>query len=111
MYGLVYEISPTDEANLDRIEGVPRGIYSKHTKEIELQSVDHEEGTVVQGLVYIDKNVEEGKSREEYVHRMNMGINNAVEKGMPKWYIDKYLREYIPAEGVGEASKAPGPTE
>ena len=111
VYGLVYEVSPTDEANLDKIEGVPRQIYTKYTKEIELQSGDHEEGSVVRALVYIDKNVEEGKTREEYIHRMNMGINDAAERGMPEWYIDKYLRKYIPAGGADEASKAPGPKE
>jgi gamma-glutamylcyclotransferase len=99
VYGLVYEISLSDEASLDRSEGVPWA-YIKQTMEIELQLVDNGEDRVVQGLVYVDeKRVEEGEPWEEYVYRMNMGINDAAARGLPKWYIDKYMRRAIPAEG------------
>jgi len=99
VYGLVYEISLSDEASLDRAEGVPWA-YIKETMEIELQSEDNEKKSAVQNLVYIDKRrVEEAQPKEEYVHRMNMGIKDAAAKGLPKWYIDKYLRKFIPAEG------------
>ena len=98
VYGLVYEISPTDEANLDREEGVPRS-YTKETVEIELQPAVGGKKSLVQGLVYIDeKRVKDGEPWEEYTHRMNMGIKDAAARGLPRWYIDKYLRRYIPAE-------------
>jgi gamma-glutamylcyclotransferase len=101
VYGLVYEISPSDEASLDRAEGVPRA-YTKEMMEIELQSAASGEKSLVQNLVYIDRRrLEEGEPWEEYIHRMNMGINDAAARGMPRWYIDKYMRRYIPAEGGG----------
>ena len=98
VYGLVYEISPSDEASLDRAEGVPRA-YTKETMEVELQPAVSGEKSLVQCLVYIDrKRVEEGEPWEEYIHRMNMGINDAAARGLPKWYIDKYMRRFIPTE-------------
>ena len=97
VYGLVYELTPEDEKNLDRWEGVPWA-YTKHLKDLELQLEDGKE-TTIKGLVYIDlTRVTEGKVKEEYIPRMNMGIRDAAERGMPQWYIDKYLRKYIPAK-------------
>ena len=99
VYGLVYEISTSDEVSLDRSEGVPRD-YTKETMEIELQLAGNGEKSVVRCLVYIDeRRVEEGEPWEEYVHRMNMGINDATARGLPRWYVDKYMRRFIPAEG------------
>ena len=99
VYGLVYEISPSDEALLDKFEGVPRA-YTKEVMRIELQAAGGRRKSVVQGLVYVNrKRVEEGEPWEEYIHRMNMGIKDAAERGLPEWYIDKYMRRFIPAEG------------
>ena len=98
VYGLVYQISPSDEASLDKAEDVPWA-YTKETMKIELHLAVSEERCIVQGLVYIDeKRVEEGKPWEEYIRRMNMGINDAAARGLPRWYIKKYIRRYIPAE-------------
>lgn len=99
VYGLVYELSPSDEASLDRWENVPLA-YTKEMMEIELQPAVSGEESLVQGLVYVDrKRVDEGEPWEEYVYRINMGIRDAAARGLPKWYIDKYIRKYIPAEG------------
>ena len=111
VYGLVYEISPSDEASLDRSEGVPRD-YTKETMEIELQLVGDGGKSVVQGLVYIDeRRVEEGEPWEEYVYRMNMGIGDATARGLPRWYINKYMRKFIPAEGGKEGVEELKPEE
>ena len=98
VYGLVYELSPSDEASLDQYEGVPLD-YTKETAEIKLRLADNGGNSDVQCLVYIDeKRVEEGEPWEEYVHRMSMGINDAAARGLPRWYINKYMRRFIPAE-------------
>ena len=103
VYGLVYEISPSDEAKLDQHEEVPQ-IYTKEMLVIDLQSGVSGEKSLVPSLVYVDgKRVEEGEPRKEYIHRMNMGISDAAERGLPRWYIDKYIRRFIPAEGGKEA--------
>jgi len=71
--------------------------------EIELRLADSGKEVVAQCLVYIDKRrVEQGEPWEEYVHRMNVGINDAAAKGLPGWYIEKYMRGSIPAEGGKE---------
>jgi len=103
VYGLVYEISPSDEVSLDRSEGVPRA-YTKESMGIELRLAENGKEVLAQCLVYIDeRRVEQGEPWEEYVHRMNMGIDDAAEKGLPEWYIEKYMRGSIPAEGGKEA--------
>ena len=103
VYGLVYKISPSDEEKLDKFEGVPES-YTKHIMKIGLQSENGEEKSVEQALVYIDKKrTEEGKPREEYIFRINRGVDDASARGMPKWYIDKYIRKFIPPDGLGEA--------
>ena len=93
MCGLVYEINPSDEASLDRSEVSRRRWRSSY-------NVGGEK-SLVQGLVYIDeKRVEEGKPwEEEYIDRINMGINGTAARGLPRWYIDKHMHRYAPAEG------------
>jgi hypothetical protein len=39
-----------------------------------------------------------GTPREEYVYRMNMGIHDAVERGVPIEYVERYMRPFIPDE-------------
>lgn len=109
VYGLVYEISPSDEARLDRAEGVPYA-YVKEMMEIELQVAVSGEKSLVQALVYIDEErVTDGVPWDEYIERMNQGINDAAARGMPKWYIDKYIRKYIPAKEEEEAVEGSKP--
>ncbi|KAL2016977.1 hypothetical protein VTK56DRAFT_2811 [Thermocarpiscus australiensis] len=57
-------------------------------------------GTMVEMLVYIDLKRDEGghEPRAEYVHRMNMGIRDALREGVPQAYVDRVLRRYIPPE-------------
>ena len=83
VYGLVYEINPTDEASLYRAEGVPRS-YTKETMEVELQLTVSKEKSLVQGLVYIDeKRVEEEELWEEYIRGAYIGAGGAAVRGLP----------------------------
>jgi gamma-glutamylcyclotransferase len=102
VYGLVYELSSTDERTLDRCEGVPH-VYTKQVHSIEFfrEGVaplgDGSKGETVNGLVYVDvERVLEGNPREEYIDRMNMAIRDALKVGVPQWYVDKYIRGSIP---------------
>ena len=57
-------------------------------------------------LCYVDASrVEAAKPKDEYVHRINMGIRDARSKGMPETFVDKYLRPFIPAEKAGELER------
>jgi len=119
VWGLIYELPPADEAQLDLNEGVPYA-YEKRMIGVEFW----EKGTLPPGgngttpptrsedmLVYIDfqRNSGEGnKPREEYVHRMNEGIRDALKEGVPEGYVNAVLRAYIPEEPkeADEAAKA-----
>jgi len=86
VYGMVYAITPPNEQHLDICEGVPYA-YVKQMHEVEML-----DGKVVEGLVYVDiLRLKEGQIRQEYIARMDHGISDALEKGMPEWYIKKYL--------------------
>ena len=110
VWGLLYTLSPADEAQLDRNEGVPHA-YEKWVIPCEVWPIGPgeagsralrrgEPGRVVDVLVYIDLKRNRGghQPRAEYVHRMNMGIRDAVVHGVPGGYVREVLREYIPDE-------------
>ncbi len=101
VYGLLYNLSEEDEESLDINEGVPYA-YVKRNIDVEFWgegSALEGKGKVVRGLVYVDeKRVLEGTPKEEYVYRMNMGISDAVGKGVPVEYVDRYMRPFIPGE-------------
>lgn len=106
VYGLVYKLADEDEQALDVNEGVSSGSYVKRTLDIVLfpegdgGEVDAE-GRMVEGLVYVDEaRTNESLPNEEYVHRMNMGIKDATQKGVPKWYINNFLRPFIRHEST-----------
>ena len=108
VYGLTYELTPTDEAALDRNEGVPYA-YTKENMTIEFwnatqciegkpKKVDIESPEETKSvLVYIDRlRIDDDEPKEEYVHRMNMGITDAVAVGVPVNYIEDDIRPFIP---------------
>lgn len=115
VYGLVYTLTPHDEAALDRNEGVPIA-YNKEVLDVEFWAfppqtssslqqsssphidVVNRKGKTGKMLVYIDRNrTEDAAPKKEYVYRMNMGIRDAVAEGMPEEYVDSVLRKFIPA--------------
>ena len=80
VYGLVYSLPPSDEAKLDRNEGVPWA-YQKEMMSIEFWQADGESSRVHVGnrskmeavsmLVYIDhEGTTEAGPKEEYIYRM-----------------------------------------
>jgi gamma-glutamylcyclotransferase len=61
------------------------------------------EGEMVKALVYVDeKGFEEGICKDEYVMRINKGVKDAIGKGLEKWYVQKYIRPFVPACEVHE---------
>ena len=109
VWGLVYSLTPTDEARLDGNEGVPFA----YTKEMHLidfwlteseDPIDHTRKPKPERmLVYVDrKRTLPNKPKTEYIHRMNMGIADALKAGIPEEYINSTLRMYIPAEAVSK---------
>ncbi|KAH6845753.1 hypothetical protein B0I37DRAFT_447593 [Chaetomium sp. MPI-CAGE-AT-0009] len=145
VHGLVFELGPgpasspsSDEACLDRSEGVRTGAYTKETCAVILYparrkvqtpsaAAQLERGEPVGGvsgregfprveddvLVYLsDQFVRPGSPRDEYVDRMNNGIWDAVEMGVPAAYFTNVVREWPAAfeaaepQSDGEAAEA-----
>jgi hypothetical protein len=111
VWGLVYSLTPTDEARLDVNEGVPFA-YTKEmhlidfwptgkTPEDPIDRMRKPEQESI--LVYVDrKRTVPDKPKKEYIHRMNMGIADALKAGVPEEYINSTLRMYIPPETVSK---------
>lgn len=97
VYGLLYLLPPDDEEKLDMFEGVPLA-YEKMT--CDARWVRDGQGRVldepVKTLVYVDyKRVGEGVPNEEYVDRMERGIEDAVNNwGLDREYADKVMRRF-----------------
>lgn len=85
--GLVYVISATDEAALDRFEGVTQGNYRKETLEVR-QGEER-----IAALVYIDPITVEGQPQPEYIHRINAAIGDAQ---LPDDYVATVIRRFVP---------------
>ncbi|KAI0001050.1 hypothetical protein BJV77DRAFT_1057886 [Russula vinacea] len=89
--GFIYELNPTDEASLDEYEEVPR-IYKKRTYQSTTKKT-------INALVYIDfVNTSPGVPKAEYIHRINLAVQDALKRGFSQSYIDKYIRPFIPPE-------------
>ena len=61
-------------------------------------------------LVYLDrKRVVDDKPHEEYIHRMNMGIKDAVDgAGVPPTYVQMVIGPFIPEQRTKEVSELAG---
>lgn len=113
VYGLVYDLTSSDEVSLDRNEGVPFS-YAKEILAVDFwESQDGKvtdvslNGSEKHVLVYIDrKRVVDGQSQSEYIHRINMGIKDAVYgAGVPFSYVQKVMRHFIPEQGQTEVEE------
>ena len=95
VYGLVYELTPSDESSLDKYES---STYEKLHIPVDLVPKDDAvRRRSVESLIYVDvERKKESKPVEEYIYRMNMGIRDALKEGIPASYINKYLRSFIP---------------
>ncbi|KAK6208054.1 AIG2 family protein [Colletotrichum tabaci] len=112
VYGVLYILPPADEAVLDRCEGVPYA-YQKENLLVTVVSAtgpngggDDDDsiarprnGATIAALVYVDNDrVEPSTPWDEYVDRMNRGVDEATRLfGLPAGYVDYVIRPYIPA--------------
>jgi cation transport regulator ChaC len=110
VWGLVYTLQPSDEARLDRNEGVPIA-YTKEWLVCDFWPVKDGSGPAnltskperVDMLVYINREqVTPSAPKKEYVYRMNKGIDDAVDEGVPEKYVEKVMRKFIPEGDVEE---------
>ncbi|KAF4985149.1 hypothetical protein FDECE_16782 [Fusarium decemcellulare] len=94
VYGLLYLLPPQDEERLDDYEGVPWA-YQKF--KVNVKWAHSKEGDqTLRALIYIDgMRVEEDVPRNEYVDRMERGIEDAVENwGLDEEWADRVMRRF-----------------
>ncbi|KAI1383859.1 uncharacterized protein F4822DRAFT_417848 [Hypoxylon trugodes] len=103
LYGVLFSLDPVDQAPLDMCEGVPWA-YEKRNLDVTLLPKQNTkfatklEPKTVRALVYIDfKRVTPGKPKDEYIDRINRGVEEATIKwNFPKSYVDVIIRPFIP---------------
>ncbi|KAJ6781987.1 hypothetical protein PWT90_01273 [Aphanocladium album] len=114
VWGLAYSLQPEDEAELDVIERVPVH-FTKELLQAELwepagngkPADPAQTPRTVALLVYIShERTAFGKPRDEYVIRMNHAIPDALSSGVPETYVEKVLRNWIPASNGESAQSA-----
>lgn len=99
VWGILYTLRPSDEELLDKHEGRPWA-SSKADMDVETVSITEDgRGTrreVVRALVYIDRErIQESYPWPEFVVKMNKGIQEAAERGLPGVWISRVVRSYI----------------
>ncbi|KAF5020785.1 hypothetical protein F66182_7180 [Fusarium sp. NRRL 66182] len=95
VYGLLYLVPPEDEERLDGYEGVPWA-YQKFQVDVKWANADKEDDETLRALVYVDGlRVAEDVPRDEYVERMERGIEDAVENwGLDEEWADRVMRRF-----------------
>ncbi|KAK4073459.1 uncharacterized protein Triagg1_5285 [Trichoderma aggressivum f. europaeum] len=104
VYGMLYLLPVEDEERLDQHEGVPWAYEKLHIEASWVSNTDRADGeqrageelTPVKVLAYVDRQrVAEGRPKEEYVERMERGIEDAVGNwGMSEEYADRVMRRF-----------------
>ncbi|KAF7508597.1 hypothetical protein GJ744_009146 [Endocarpon pusillum] len=99
VWGILYTLRPFDEELLDKHQGMPWA-YTKADMDVETVSITEDgRGTrreVVRALVYIDRErIQESYPWPEFVVKMNKGIQEAAERGLPGVWISRVVRSYI----------------
>jgi gamma-glutamylcyclotransferase len=96
VYGMVYKLTAEDERKLDVSEGVARGNYVKYDLPVVVNAGQPGEATLL-ALVYVDvKHQNHSSPHTEYIQRINLGVEDAINVGVPENYIAKYIRPFIP---------------
>lgn len=102
VYGVLWQLHSQDEkALLDQYEGVGLGCYEDVLLPVEMLEKEENVVGVVWALVYVDAlRTTAGAPQEEYVGRMNRGIEEARrEWGLPGRYVRAQIRKFIPETG------------
>ena len=67
---------------------------------ITLTPIGADDSREVEALVYVDtERVGEGEPREEYVYRINRGVEDAVRSGVPGEWVERVVRRFIRGDG------------
>ncbi|KAI8961939.1 hypothetical protein F5Y11DRAFT_366257 [Daldinia sp. FL1419] len=118
VFGVVYHMDPGDEESLDQCEGVPWAYERRFLDAVLVECADVLSGVKdlgeeeialsglkgntrqIQALAYIDfQRVEPGRPMNEYIHRMNTGIKDAMEHWeLPEEYVKSVIRPFIPTK-------------
>ena len=85
VFGVLWSLTPADEASLDAYEGIATGLYWKTTIDVEVKTES------VRALIYVAGNSRFGSPRKDYINKL---IAAAERHQLPATYIGK-LRAWL----------------
>ncbi|CZS90196.1 hypothetical protein WAI453_004287 [Rhynchosporium graminicola] len=95
VYGSLFFLMGKDENALDLSEGVP-WLYEKQYLDVHRITAGKEEEKTAKALAYVDvQRLDEGTIEPDYVVWVQKAIQHGLEAGVPKDYVEKYLRPWI----------------
>ena len=97
--GLLWTLTPADEAALDRYTGVPGGLFLK--KVVDVRPDDG--GEAVEAFIYVASNNKPGLPRPGYLEKI---IPAACERGFPPEYIAE-LESWMPIKKMHGSAGRP----
>ena len=86
VWGIIYQISMSDEDKLDVYEGVSKKCYVKENLDILI------DGKIQNCLTYVDPTTEEGVPTSTYANTIDEGL---CDSKLPEEYVEKHLRPKI----------------
>ncbi|KAI1313993.1 hypothetical protein F5Y03DRAFT_1475 [Xylaria venustula] len=87
----------TSSASASSRRATPMPLIPETKKRLDSSEVVPESNDKIQMLVYIDTDrIEPSKPKDEYIDRMNLGIEEAMEWRLPAGYVNRVLRPSIP---------------
>jgi gamma-glutamylcyclotransferase len=107
VYGVIYQMTESDEAKLDQFQEHP-ATYAKESKVIEYWAAPLDGSkhiTITEGFrrcrvfYYVDRSNtsrSSGSCRPDVAYKLKQGIMDALELGIPAKYIDTCIRPYLP---------------
>ncbi len=78
VHGVVYQLSPSDEETLDRLEGVSLGCYRK-----DYLTLSGPRSPIFDVLVYVDPRVTPGRPQGDYMTKI---LDGASQSKLPSQY-------------------------
>ena len=98
-HGVLYEVSDTDCARLDRVEGVHTGGYVRRSVQLQITNDRTVTAmTYVAGTRYVDA------SRVPFDWYRDLVVAGAIEHGLPASYVDELMR--VPVVSDPDAARA-----
>jgi gamma-glutamylcyclotransferase len=92
VYGFVYLLTADDEAALDKRDGV---FCQKRDFPVDIGAgiPGRSDGWSFKAFTFVDYVHWQGDMKAEYIKQLSSAISDAIAKGVPRWYVNRYIQQ------------------